>query len=303
VGCDAYLDDYEASEISRVSRRQLRENRSAVLRFLTGAELSSPLDVRPLDVEDHVRRLFAAGARPKTIRNHLAALGAFFTFLRRRKLVESNPVRDVEPPPLEEPPHSYLSPARLPLALSLARAAGIEAEVTLAIYAGLRMSELARLRWADVHLDERFLMVLGAKGRKNARKWRRVWLHSAAIAALRVHQLAAPGMEYVFPGGRQRADGTAGLGTWARNRPRGRDSWLSLLRPLQEAMSEFQAVRKGDTGRGWHLLRHTYASLLLQSGVRIEKISAWLGHSSIETTRRHYAWLAEGYDADCERIP
>jgi integrase len=40
----------------------------------------------------------------------------------------------------------------------------------------------------------------------------------------------------------------------------------------------------------------------LQHGVAMAKISLWLGHSSIVTTERHYAWLADRYDPDCEKI-
>jgi site-specific recombinase XerD len=53
-------------------------------------------------------------------------------------------------------------------------------------------------------------------------------------------------------------------------------------------------------GRGWHLLRHTFASRAVQAGVTIEKIGGWMGHSSAAATRI-YAHLAESYDPDIEK--
>lgn len=52
---------------------------------------------------------------------------------------------------------------------------------------------------------------------------------------------------------------------------------------------------------GWHTLRHTFASLLVQEGVSIYKVSQWLGHSEVRTTQI-YAHLIPGYDEDISRI-
>ncbi len=52
--------------------------------------------------------------------------------------------------------------------------------------------------------------------------------------------------------------------------------------------------------RDWHVFRHTFASRLVQAGVPLAKVSAWLGHEDIRT-RLRYAHLAPGHDADIER--
>jgi len=61
------------------------------------------------------------------------------------------------------------------------------------------------------------------------------------------------------------------------------------------------SARQQFPRRGWHLLRHTFASRAAQAGVPIPKLSAWMGHKSIATTMI-YAHLAPGYDADIERV-
>lgn len=51
----------------------------------------------------------------------------------------------------------------------------------------------------------------------------------------------------------------------------------------------------------FHILRHTYASHLVQAGAPLPVIAANLGHSDTRMTERHYAHLAPGYVADVIR--
>lgn len=303
------LADYQRCEVMRASPAQLRANVSAVRRFTAARRLGDPRDATAPDVEDWMADLVAGKSgrcgRPpaaKTIRNHVASLGAFYGWMKRRKLIEDNPVADVEIPTMEDPPHIYLHEGELARALEIAEANGIYCEVVLAAYAGLRMGELQRLRWADVDLPGKCVLVLKAKGRRRRTKWRRMWLHPMALAALATQKEKYLCSEWVFPGGRHTGDGRPAGGTWTRNQPRGREKWLALLKPLQDVLPAFQALPKGSTGRGWHLLRHTFASLGLQHGIRMEEISGFLGHSSIATTERHYAWLKEGYNPAIEKL-
>lgn len=55
-------------------------------------------------------------------------------------------------------------------------------------------------------------------------------------------------------------------------------------------------------GEGWHKLRRTYGSRLVQEGVDIYKISRWMGHSSVKVTEKHYAEFAPKYDRDIEKL-
>jgi integrase len=301
------LSDYETAQFGRASPAQLRFNTASVRALLAQANLADLSAVRAETIEDWLAALARSGASPKTCRNRLAGVGAVLTWLRKRRLIAHNPARDVEPPTLNDPPHVYLREADRDRAMRIAADHGIECEVGLALYAGLRMSELRRLRWQDVFLEDRCLVVLKAKGRSGRTKWRRVWLHSRAIDCLRRQKdrtglSAVAPTEWVFPGGRRRRDGLPGGGTWTRNQPRGRESWLALLRPLQAALPTFALVPKGQAGRGWHLLRHTFASLGLQHGIGMKRISEWLGHSTISTTERHYAWLEDAYDPEIEKL-
>ena len=66
-----------------------------------------------------------------------------------------------------------------------------------------------------------------------------------------------------------------------------------MMRRLLEAIGCYRR------GMGFHTLRHTFASRLVQAGVSIYKVSQWLGHRSVNTTQI-YAHLATGHDSDIE---
>ncbi len=157
------------------------------------------------------------------------------------------------------------------------------------------MSELRFLKWADIDIAGKKLVVRKSKSKRP----RAVWLNKPAVAALRGQRTVTGEYPHVFPGGRVRADGKSGKGAWDRTRARRERWWLTALEPLQRAIPKFQCSAKGSVGRGWHLLRHTFASRLAQRNVSIYKISEWLGHSDIRTTMI-YAHLSPKFDVDIE---
>jgi integrase len=68
-------------------------------------------------------------------------------------------------------------------------------------------------------------------------------------------------------------------------------------RPLKEAC----AIAKISSAAGFHVLRHTHASMLAMRGVPMGVIAAQLGHADTRITERHYAHLAQSYVADTIR--
>lgn len=63
--------------------------------------------------------------------------------------------------------------------------------------------------------------------------------------------------------------------------------------PIKAEVSTFS--ENSGTGAAWHLLRHTFASRLVQAGVPLRTVAGWMGHTTIQTTMR-YAHLAPMYD-------
>jgi integrase len=186
-------------------------------------------------------------------------------------------------------PH-YLEDKEIIMLLDLAGRLGIYAEVCLALNTGLRRGELRMLRWDQVDLSRRILKIPAGKSKRPGI----VPLNTEAQKVLEQQRAVSGRLDYVFPGWRSKRVGL-------KNAPRGMNWWCSAMEQFCRAIPAFGRLPKGSTGRGWHMLRHTFASRLVQKGVSIYKVSRWLRHSSVQTTQI-YAHLAEGWDEDIEKV-
>lgn len=275
---------------------QVNRNVNTVKAFLVWAQIENLDGITRAAVQDYLAHLGQIGRSPKTIRNHHGSLSAFCRFLADRGVLPSNPCQRMQLPRIEKRVPVFLNDKECAQALSLARKHGIYAEVCTALHTGLRLNELRMLRWEDVDLAGRSLLVRKSKSGRP----RQVWLNTKALAALQEQREKYGRFEFVFPGGRGMSEITRG--SWGRNRPRRRKWWTTkALLTLQARIPKFSEAAPGTAGRGFHLFRHTFASHLAQHGVSLFKISVWLGHSDVKTTQV-YAHLSPDFDEEIEKV-
>lgn len=162
-------------------------------------------------------------------------------------------------------------PKRLPIVLSKKEIAKILVVVTnrkhrailgLAYGAGLRVSEVVRLRIQDIDFDRNLVHIKQAKGKKD-----RITLLPERLTAV-LHMITAgrAGTDWLFVSER---DG----------RLSERTAQMIFARALQQAAIQKQAT--------FHSLRHSFATHLLESGVDMRYVQELLGHSNIRTTERY----------------
>jgi integrase len=147
---------------------------------------------------------------------------------------------------------------------------------------GLRISEAVGLRWSDLvldgdtpHLQVRRAIVKGAiVAPKSWHGARLIPLTPELAARLRAHRPRnAVDDAFVFPG---RDGGASDQGSLRRR----------VLIPAAE--------RAGLTGVGFHTLRHTCASMLIESGLSPLRLQRWMGHHSPAFTLETYGHLIDG---------
>jgi integrase len=167
----------------------------------------------------------------------------------------------------------------------LAKADGyIRPLLAVAVFCGVRMSEVRALRWQDVSLDERLLHV-----RRRADKWntigalksdtsyRSVPLSPYPLNALKQWRLQRPGDGLVFGNGAGNVESLPNI-------------WRRHLAPLQVVVGVVGADGKAKYGA--HSLRHFCASWWLQElRFNVKRVSVLLGHSSPVVTLTIYAHL------------
>ena len=292
----ALLQDFAEANGMTAKPEAVRRNIAVVRAFCKAANITTVEELTAGKVEGFLLAEHRNGKSAHTIHNYHGAISRFCGYLTRKGVLSENVAHGIPLPAIEERPPIYLTEQEADLALRIARRDHIFCEVVLALYTGLRMTELRLLEWSDVNLRWRYLIVRKSKSRRP----RKVWLSRGAIEALKEQQGKTGQFPHVFPGGRP--GGTInGRGAWARRGPRGHEWWTSALEGIQGRIEKFQQLPKQTCGRGWHLFRHTWASRLAMANVHPKKIQRWGGWRTAAMLDR-YLHLAPGYDEDVERI-
>jgi len=143
--------------------------------------------------------------------------------------------------------------------------------VLLTLNTGLRRGEVLQLRWTDIDLLQRKLVVRGDNAKSG--KTRYVPLNDEALETLQHWKIGTESAEWVFAG----RDGEPMLAI--------KTSWKGVLQSA--AITDFR----------WHDLRHHFASRLVMKGVDLNTVRELLGHSDLSMTLR-YAHLSPEHKAD-----
>lgn len=234
------------------------------------------LDERPLervkrqDIVRYFQSQRSAGISARSVARALAALRGFFRFLVREKHLEHDPTENIENPKLWSTlPHS-LTPSEVEALLAAPdckTADGLrDAAMLELLYAtGLRVSELIRVKVEDLVLDAGFLRTFG-KGSKE----RIVPFGDSARDAITAY------VERARPEFNKRNDPHVFL--TKRSRPMSRQTfWMKIVRYARQA-----GIRSHISP---HVLRHSFATHLLENGADLRSVQMMLGHSDISTTQ------------------
>jgi integrase len=114
---------------------------------------------------------------PLTIRNHRARLSTFGSWLARRQYLPENPVSHIEVAKHDLRPPRVFTPQEAELVMKTAKEYrdGIFAPMyAIALFAGLRLGEILRLTWGDVHLDDKSPIIRVGRGKIRGRRAVRV---------------------------------------------------------------------------------------------------------------------------------
>lgn len=221
------------------------------------------------------------GYRPATVARRLAALKAFFRYLRACELVTADPLEHFEAPRI---------PRELPQALSREQISCLFQQVDLSEPAGkrdlamlhllaatgMRVSELVSLNLADLHPDQHVVVCPGLRG--GSRHERTLPLAEHALQVLRQYlDEARPPMA-----GRHPEEQALFLNHHGERLTR-QGFWLIIKGYARQA---------GITDITPHRLRHSFAVLMLREGMELRSVQELLGHAHISTTQV-YSQVAE----------
>jgi integrase/recombinase XerD len=262
--------DYLAAE------RGLARNSLAAYRRDLEA-LASGLGSKPLTAVDEndllaaLRRMRTSGKSPRSVARWLVAVRGFYVWLVAEGRIDDNPASRLEPPKLWKTlPHVLdgSDVVRLIEAPDRNEPRGLrDAAMLEVLYAtGLRVSELVGLRLRDLHLDGGYLRCVG-KGSKE----RVVPLGAEANAALQGY--LAEGRPALL--GDRRSDAVF---VGRRGAPLTRQGFWKLIK----AHARRAGIRAALSP---HVVRHSFATHLLENGADLRAVQLLLGHADISTTQ------------------
>ena len=278
-----YLNALEHQRrLSRATLRNYAHALQQLISFLDGKELQT---LEPAQVRRSIAMLHAKGLSPRTLALTLSAWRGFYRWLARYRDFGANPVLGIRAPKAARPLPKALSVESTELlfneeALDQPALIRDRAMFELLYSSGLRLGELVALNIGDGRLDLRQGEVtVTGKGAKTRTVPIGAKAREALAAWLNARQ-AAPSEKALFIGarGKRISAGTVGmrLKQWARRRG------------LQEKVHP-------------HMLRHSFATHVLQSSQDLRAVQEMLGHASISTTQVYthldYQALAKVYDA------
>jgi integrase len=251
-----------------------------------------PLKLRQVDAEAIARwnqEKMAEGTGAKTMVNALQLLGSLFRHARRFKWAATNPLEDVNRPRYKSKVAAF-TPAQI---AALLKEADADASlfIKLAASTGMRFGELAGLQWSDVSLDKGHIAVRrqyshGAWADLKTENARRTLPLAASVRDELKARYAALNGNVVRLGPDTRTVFTAPEGgplDYKNFRDRVWAPTLAASGPDEEHPNRIAV--KGTI----HMLRHSYATALIQSGENAKTVQTLMGHHSVSFTMDQYA--------------
>ncbi len=268
----AYLDHLRvARRLAEHTLESYGRDLAILGRFAAGLERPlSALD--RADLEAAVRERVAGGSAPRSVARYVAAVRGFYRFLVLDRRMDHSPADDLRAPRAWPGLPTYLSTEEVDRLLtapdtSTPRGLRDRALIELLYATGLRVSELVRLKLSDVTLDQGFLTCLG-KGSKermvpigdSAVDWVRRWLAGGRGALL--DGRTSP---WLFVSG-------------PRGTPLTRVGFWKLLKRHGRTVGVGRALSP-------HVVRHSFATHLLDRGADLRAIQMMLGHADLSSTQ------------------
>jgi integrase/recombinase XerC len=288
AGAGAWIERYLAHlrterRLSPNTESSYRRDLGALTAFCDVERLATWTKLDNFHIRTFAAREHRDGLGPRSVQRRLSALRGFFNYLIREKVIEANPAADIRAPKAAR---------RLPKTLDVDQVASLLTRKTadplsrrdlamleLLYSSGLRLAELVGLDVGDLDLADRTVRVLG-KGSKTrilpvgrqAITTLRTWLSDRAT-------IVKPGVMALFVGqSGQRLGGRA----------------------VQQRIRRWAAGSELGIPVHPHLLRHSFATHLLESSRDLRGVQELLGHADISTTQVYthldFAHLARVYD-------
>ena len=256
----------------KLSDNTLQSYKRDILQYQNYTEESNInyVKVSKEDIKAYLTYLKQIGKKPSTISRNLASIRSFYQFLIRNKKIKNDPTEDVQSPKIEKRVPSVLTAQEVELLLEQPKDVDLKgtrdkAMLEFAYATGMRVTEIINLNIEDVNLDGEYVIC------RVGSKQRNIPLGSLSLKALREYiEEARP---ILIKSEKEKA-----LFVNVNGQRLTRQGFWKIVKYYKEQAH----ITKDITP---HVLRHSFATHLLQNGADLKAIQTMLGHSDISSTQ------------------
>ena len=221
-------------------------------------------------IKDYIKYMQEQGKKTSTISRGLAAIRSFYQYEAKNKQVEKDPTEGIQSPKIEKRVPSVLTSSEVALLLEQPKNVDLKgtrdkAMLEFAYATGMRVTEIISLNVEDINLETGYATC------KNGKKERTVPIGEMSLKALKDYMLNA----------RQtmiKDDNEQALFVNVNGQRLTRQGFWKIIKYYKEQAHI-------DKDRTPHVLRHSFATHLLQNGADLKSIQTMLGHSDILSTQ------------------
>ena len=222
------------------------------------------------DINGYLKFLQKNNKKSSTVSRSLASIRSFYQYLIRVKLISSDPTDGIQSPKIEKKAPSVLSSQEVELLLEQPSSEDLKgmrdkAMLEFAYATGMRVTEIISLNIDDINLEQGFAVC------KNGSKQRNIPLGTMSLKALKEYVEKARPIII-------KDDSVTALFVNTNGRRLTRQGFWKIVKYYKEQAH----ISKDITP---HVLRHSFATHLLQNGADLKAIQTMLGHSDISSTQ------------------
>ena len=235
--------------------------------------------VKEEDIKDYIKELQEEGKKESSISRCIASIRSFYQFVLKRKKIKVDPTANIQSPKIEKRVPSVLTSKEVELLLDQQKDVDLKgtrdkAMLEFAYATGMRVTEIISLNIDDVNLEEGYVTC------KTGNKQRTIPLGTMSLNALKEYVDDARDVLI-------KNDDEKALFVNVNGGRLTRQGFWKIIKYYKEQAH----ITKDITP---HVLRHSFATHLLQNGADLKAIQTMLGHSDISSTQVYMQFQDEG---------
>ena len=226
--------------------------------------------VKEEDITDYIKELQENGKKSSSISRCIASIRSFYQFVLKRKKIKVDPTLNIQAPKIEKRVPNVLTSKEVELLLEQPKDVDLKgtrdkAMLEFAYATGMRVTEIISLNLEDVNLEEGYVTC------HTGNKQRTIPLGTMALTALKEYIQDARDILI-------KTDDEQALFVNINGKRLTRQGFWKIIKYYKEQAH----ITKDITP---HVLRHSFATHLLQNGADLKAIQTMLGHSDISSTQ------------------